>query len=171
MQIFPAVEIVDDAAGFIQGHRIDAEIAPGQIVPEGDRERNRLRPVAVDAIGFGPEGRDIIRRAFHDDDHHAEEHASFDGPPALLPCCLDNRGSMGGGRNINVLRNHSQQIIAHRAADNIRFVPRLPQGVQDSPRFLDDPRPPSSFSFTGIVRRVRDIPLQKLLLFPPARQE
>ena len=123
-------------------------------------------PVAVGAIGFGPERRDIIRRAFHQDNHHAEEHTGFNSSPALLPRSLDNLGSMGGGRDINVLRNHSQQIIAHRAADNIRFVPRLPQGVQDSPRFLDDPRPPSSFGFTKTVRHVRRIPLQNIRLCP-----
>lgn len=127
--------------------------------------------MAVDAIGFGAEGRDIIRRAFHDDNHDAEEHAGFDGPPALLPRRFDNRGSMGGGRDINVLRNHSQQIVAHRTADYIGFVPRLPQGVQDSPRFLDDPRPPLSFGFIGLIRQVRSIPLQNLRLFPPSRQE
>ena len=109
-------------SGQAQGHRVDREVAPHEVVvegvPEGD-DRLAGEPV----VGVGPEGRHLDDGAPPPGADRAELAAHV--PRGRPPRRQDALGVVraGRGREVEVGRDAAEEGVAHRPADEGEVVP------------------------------------------------
>ena len=137
-QVGRTVEGVDQLgrrAGDLECHRVDREVAPGQIVDDVGRE-GHLGLAALRVVHLGPVGGDLHG---HPGGHRPDGAEAFAlgpqgvGPPAERRLDLLGRGV---GREVEVLGQAvaAQEQVAHRAADEVQAMiagaEALGQGAQ-----------------------------------------
>ena len=118
-----AVGVDEGAVGQLHGHRVDGEVAPGQVLvdraPEGD-----LGLARVLAVGVGAEGGDLQPEVALADPDGAVAHPLQPHAVAPAPGPDDGQDLVGGGvgGQVDVGRGPVEQGVAHRPADQVQLV-------------------------------------------------
>ena len=121
-QILLTADVVVNIAAAIHGHGVDGEITAQDIFAQCISIPDRIRPVAVLAIGFAAESRDFKGLAGNDDDDDAKGFAvDLDGVPVLFGGDGPDIIRPGRGGDIIVVRFFSHKQVAHGTADDIGF--------------------------------------------------
>jgi hypothetical protein len=114
---------VDEPLGRqVDGHGVDGEVAPDQVVLDGLAEAD-LGVAALPVVGVGPERGDLHGRAPLGRAHRAERDPGVpDGvrpPREQLPDLFRS----GVGREVEIVAEPAEQRVPHGAADEVELVP------------------------------------------------
>ncbi len=107
-------------------HRIDREVAPGEVEFDGIAELDPVRPAEVGVVVVRPEGRDLEFLVVAADRHRSE--------PVLVNRIrkqLDDALRKGIRCEIPILGNAPEDDVPKRATDDIRSVPGVPERRED----------------------------------------
>ena len=124
----PAVP-VDHHAVLIQGHGVDGEVPPGQILRQGGVEVHRVRVAAVGIARLPAEGGHLHRPVLRPHRDRAVAQAGGDRVGKELHHPL----RPGVGAHIEIPRRPAQQQIPHAAPHRVGRVSCPPQRVQAAP--------------------------------------
>ena len=129
LQVLPAAEGVGERPPQVQGHGVDGEVPPGQVLLEGGGELHAVRAAAVGvgpvpAVGGDLHAGDALR--LHGDGAVAEARGQGvggeEGGDLLRQCA---------GGHVPVAGCAAQEAVAHRAAHAVRLMPRRLQTAED----------------------------------------
>ena len=124
-------KVVDETTRGVIRHRIDREIATGQIAIDAIEELDviRMPPVTIGAVSSVC--RDLEGFVIDDDGHGTVLDAGIDRLEACISSCgLDLLG-LGRGGDIPIVGNAAHESIAHAPAHDIRLVARRFEQVEN----------------------------------------
>ena len=121
-----AVGVDERAVGQPHGHRVDGEVAPGQVLVDRAAEGD-LGLARVLAVGVGAEGGDLQPEVALADPDGAVAHPLQPHPVAPAAGPDDGQDLVGGGvgGQVDVGRGAVEQGVAHRPADQVELVAAL----------------------------------------------
>ena len=108
------------------GHRVDGEVAAGEVELDRAGELDPVRPPEVGVVVVAPERRDLVELpvAWH---RHRPEAILVGGLGEDLQQPLRQRV----GRQVPVGRRTAEQHVAQRAADHVAGLPRRPERLEE----------------------------------------
>ncbi len=117
-----AVGVDERAVGQPHGHRVDGEVAPGQVLVDRAAEGD-LGLAGVLAVGVGAEGGDLQPEVALADPDGAVAHPLQPHPVAPAAGPDDGQDLVGGGvgGQVDVGRGTVEQGVAHRPADQVEL--------------------------------------------------
>ena len=130
-QVLPAMEGVPQLPPEGEGHGIDGEVPPGQVLGQGIRESDALRVAVVGVVPVPAEGGDLRASVRPPDGDRPVPQPRGQG---IRP--EEGQGLLrpGGGGDVPVPRRSAQEGIPYAAAHAVGLMPRALQRLQDVPR-------------------------------------